>query len=73
MRTLVDIPDDDLGLLKKLSKASAVSRAELVRRAIAQYLAAHRPAEKAEAFGLWAARREDGLTVQKRIRGEWQE
>jgi metal-responsive CopG/Arc/MetJ family transcriptional regulator len=73
MRTLIDIPDDDIGLLKKLSKASSVSRAELVRRAIAQYLATHRLAHKADAFGLWADRREDGLAYQKRVRGEWRE
>jgi metal-responsive CopG/Arc/MetJ family transcriptional regulator len=73
MRTLIDIPEDDLGLLKKLSKASSLSRAELVRRAISQYLEAHRLARKTEAFGLWAGRREDGLAFQQRVRGEWQE
>jgi hypothetical protein len=71
MRTLVDIPEEDIGLLTKLSKASAVSRAELVRRAISEYLEAHRRAEKTEAFGLWAGRGEDGLVFQERMRGEW--
>jgi metal-responsive CopG/Arc/MetJ family transcriptional regulator len=71
MRTLIDIPEEDIGLLTKLSKTSAVSRAELVRRAISQYLETHRRAEKAEAFGLWAHRGEDGLAFQERMRGEW--
>jgi metal-responsive CopG/Arc/MetJ family transcriptional regulator len=73
MRTLIDIPEDDLGLLKKLSKASSLSRAELVRQAISQYLETHRLARKTDAFGVWASRREDGLAFQRRVRGEWQE
>jgi len=40
MRTLVDIPDDDLA--NKVVKAQSISRAEFIRRAIAQSLTAHR-------------------------------
>lgn len=71
MRTLLDIPEEDLKLLNKLSDAEEVSRAELVRRAIFQYLKAHRSTAKAEAFGLWADAPEDGRSYQRKIRREW--
>ncbi|QHN04461.1 ribbon-helix-helix domain-containing protein [Granulicella sp. WH15] len=71
MRTLVDIPEDDLNLLNQLSKAGDVPRAELVRQAIAHYLEPHRLAKKSSAFGLWADQPEDGLEFQKRLRDEW--
>lgn len=74
MRTLVDIPEDDLQLLTELSKTGKVSRAELVRQAIAVFLASHRKDALDEAFGLWAkdgAETEDGLAYQQRIRAEW--
>ena len=76
MRTLVDIPAEDLELLDGVVKTMAISRAEFVRRAIAQSLATHRKAqiEKAReaAFGLLAGRSIDGLEYQERIRQEWE-
>jgi metal-responsive CopG/Arc/MetJ family transcriptional regulator len=71
MRALVDIPDEDLKLLKGVTKKLAISRAEFVRRAIAKSLEPHRQARKTEAFGLWSNRRVDGLKYQERLRGEW--
>jgi metal-responsive CopG/Arc/MetJ family transcriptional regulator len=76
MRTLVDIPDDDLAVINKVVKAQSISRAEFIRRAIAQSLTAHRKAqiEKAReaAFGLLAGRSIDGMEYQERIRQEWE-
>lgn len=73
MRTLIDIPDDQLAELTKLAKREKVSRAELVRRAIAQLLEA-KPARTEDgidkAFGLWGPG-EDGLAYQERLRSEW--
>ncbi len=71
MRVLVDIPDENLKLLKGVTKKLAISRAEFVRRAIAISLEPHRQARKTEAFGLWSNRRVDGLKYQERLRGEW--
>lgn len=71
MRTLVDIPEEDLSLLNKLSKAANLSRAELVRQAISNYLKPHKLADAAEGFGLWADSPVDGLAYQERIRSEW--
>jgi metal-responsive CopG/Arc/MetJ family transcriptional regulator len=71
MRTLVDIPEEDLELLNGVVKKLDISRAEFVRQAISKYLEPHRQALKVEAFGLWADRPVDGLEYQVRIRGEW--
>jgi metal-responsive CopG/Arc/MetJ family transcriptional regulator len=71
MRTLVDIPEEELTLLTRLSKQRGLSRAELVRRAVSAYLEPLKPQVRADAFGLWADRAEDGLAYQTRMRGEW--
>jgi hypothetical protein len=71
LRTLVDIPLEDLELLNGVVKKLDISRAEFVRRAISTSLAPHRPNPEAEVFGLWKDRPVDGLEYQKRIREEW--
>ncbi len=73
MRTLVDIPEEDLTLLNQLSKQENTSRAELVRRAISAYLAPRKRKASGidEAFGIWADMKEDALEYQERMRGEW--
>jgi metal-responsive CopG/Arc/MetJ family transcriptional regulator len=71
MRTLVDIPAEDLDLVNGVAKKLDISRAEFVRRAISTYLEPHRADPAAEAFGIWCNRPVDGLEYQERIRGEW--
>ena len=74
MRTLVDIPDAELKKLTRLSKTDKVSRAQLVRCAIHDYLKAReskKPDTLDESFGMWADRGIDGLEYQMRIRKEW--
>ncbi len=72
MRTLVDLPQEDITLLNKLAKADSVSRAELVRRAVATYLEPHRTVSLRDGFGIWAGMKEDGLAYQERLRSEWE-
>jgi metal-responsive CopG/Arc/MetJ family transcriptional regulator len=71
MRTLVDIPAEDLDLVNGVVKKLDISRAEFVRRAISSYLEPHRADPAAEAFGIWRSRPVDGLEYQERMRGEW--
>lgn len=75
MRTLIDIPDTMINDLRQMSDTLAVSRAELVRRAVAEFLAKQsRELQTADAFGLWAqsgAPVVDGLTYQQTFRDEW--
>ncbi len=76
MRIAVDIPDDQLAELTRLAKREGVSRASLMRDAIAALLTKKRKigdAARDTAFGLWADRGEDGLAYQERLRSEWDE
>jgi len=71
MRTLVDIPAEELELFNGVAIKLDISRAEFVRRAISLYLAPHRADPAVEAFGIWRGRPVDGLEYQERMRGEW--
>ncbi len=75
MRTLVDIPDDQIEELNRLAEREKVSRAALVRKAISDLLKSKRLPGKDDAlaasFGLWADMEEDGLAYQERLRSEW--
>lgn len=78
MRTLVDIPEDAIRRLDALSASKGWSRAEAVRRAVAEMLEreaeAERAADKAAldaVFGMWKDRGMDGLEYQQALRAEW--
>jgi predicted transcriptional regulator len=71
MRTVIDLPDEQIEPLKALAEQMRLSRAELVRRAVADYLRRHQPAADDAAFGLWKNRSEDGVAYQERLRSEW--
>jgi len=73
MRTLVDIPDDQIAELTRLAEQEKVSRAALVREAITDLLAKKHPQNDdaiAAAFGI-RPDMEDGLAYQERLRSEW--
>lgn len=82
MRTIVDLPDEQIKALDALVAQNDVSRAELVRRAVSLYLKKNKEknnedmiskyhgflADDPDAFdGL------DGLEYQNKIRSEWDE
>lgn len=73
MRTIVDLPDRQVEELDRLGRSRKLSRTELIRQAVDRYLQEHLPARE-EAFGLWrrGGAQQDGLTLQRRLRKEWQ-
>lgn len=71
MRTLVDLPQEDVTLLNKLAKSGSVSRAELVRQAVSNYLAPHKKTGIRDFLGI-CPEFEDGLVYQERLRSEWE-
>lgn len=75
MRTIVDLPEDQLAALDAWRAARGVSRAEAVRRAVAKLLDTDGAREEAldAAWGLWKGRAVDGLAAQERLRGEWED
>lgn len=72
MRFLADIPDSDVEWLNSLAAEQGVSRAELVRRAVAAYRADVSGDAIDNAFGIWKDRDDigDGLKYQRRLRGK---
>ncbi len=72
MRTIIDLPPDHLEALDDWCQQEGVSRAEGVRRAVADHLAKHHTAARARAFGLWRARPLDGAAYQDQLRDEWE-
>jgi len=71
MRTLVDIPDKQLRELTRLGTQKKLSRAAIIREAIASYLAVQTRKKSMDAFGLWGNRKVDGLEYQEKLRSEW--
>jgi metal-responsive CopG/Arc/MetJ family transcriptional regulator len=71
MRTIVDIPKEQLQALTRLCRRHRISRAEAVRRAITCLVDLEGRDEPNQAFGLWSDRSTDGLTYQEELRREW--
>ena len=70
MRTIIELPEEQLEALDALCRREKISRAEGIRRAVA-VLVRQRAAGADRAFGLWRDRAEDGLAYQRRLRREW--
>lgn len=71
MRTIVELPDDQLDALASLCEREGISRAEAVRRAVREFTRTRGTPDSASAFGLWRARRAGGVAYQRRLRSEW--
>jgi hypothetical protein len=70
-RTLIDIPEPDLQAVAEVAERQGVSRAAVIREAVAAYLATHPCKPAAQAFGLWGTREPDGISLQRQLRDEW--
>jgi metal-responsive CopG/Arc/MetJ family transcriptional regulator len=64
-RTIIDIPAEQLRAVDDLCRALAISRAEAVRRGLAEFLRQHTAAH-AGSFGLWQAH-DDADGVRRRL------
>ena len=71
MRTIIDLPEEQIRALAELCRREKISRAEAVRRAVAEYASRHATGDAERAFGLWRGRRIDGLSYERRLRREW--
>ena len=70
MRTIIDLPEDQIASLARICEREGVSRAELIRRAVAAYLEG-RDKSKQDAFGLWKDEHPDALELEDQLRKEW--
>lgn len=72
MRTIIELPEEQVGALREICEREGISRAEAIRRAVRAYTR-KRAGNVADAFGLWKDREVDGLTYEDRVRREWAE
>ena len=71
MRTIIDITRQILDELDAFAMREKISRAEAVRRAMAEYLEKRSNQKPDAAFGIWKARKIDSLVYADELRGEW--
>jgi len=71
MKTLIDLPETQLKALSKIGEKRKLSRAAVIREAIASYLDTQQKSKKSDGFGLWGDRKVDGLEYQRKLRSEW--
>ena len=71
MQTILNLPEQQIYQLNKLSQERQVSPDEIVSSALSEYLPAQDETIIDRVFGLWADRHEDGLAYQERLRSEW--
>jgi len=71
MRTIIEIPQDQVDALEAICKRESISRAEAIRRAVAAYVRHEGPSTANQAFGLWRGQRGSGLQYQEQRRREW--
>lgn len=81
MRTIVDLPDEDIKHLDAIGKKEDVSRTELVRRAVAQYLDSEKQRSLDAIDKYYGFLKDvpgafdglDGVEYQRKMRAEWDE
>lgn len=71
MRTIIDIPAHMLEQIDALAKGEKLSRAEAIRRAMAEYLEKRSRSRANAAFGIWKSRKIDPLAYEDALRKEW--
>ena len=73
MRTLVDLPEEDISWLDRKAAETGRSRAALVREAVANYRNRTSDDGLDRFFGIWKDRADigDGLDYERRLRAEW--
>lgn len=74
MRTIVDLPDEQIEALRRLCERENISRAEAIRRAVAQFLRETDERERAfrESFGAWKEKEmPDAVEYVRTLREEW--
>ena len=71
MRTIIDLPDDQLEALGEICAQKKVSRAAVIRQAVAGYIQQSKADKSENAFGLWKKKNINALKHEDKIRAEW--
>lgn len=73
MRTIIELPQEQVDALGTICRDKGLSRAEAIRRAVAAFIDAERGASSDEAFGLWGDRAFSAVGFERGLRAEWDE
>lgn len=71
MRTIIEVPDDDIRNLDRIVEQQQKSRAAIIREAIRFYLEGKVVGSDKAAFGIWKEKKTEGLEYQAKVRSEW--
>jgi len=71
MRTIIDLPEEQVQELAALCKSQHISRAEAVRRALATMLASEKSQHRETTFGTWKKRPIDSRQLVEKLRQDW--
>ena len=71
MRTIIDLPDEQLDALARLCEEQNISRAEAVRRAVSQMIKETSGKQTDVGFGIWRHRKTDSRKYVEKLRSEW--
>lgn len=73
MRTIIELPEEQIEALDGICRRERISRAEAIRRAVTLLVRERGVDARSGAFGLWRGRRADGLEYERRLRREWRD
>ena len=73
VRTIVDIPEEQIDALAHLCEQQKISRAEAVRRAVDRLLKESSSGRKDIGFGIWKHKRVASRQFVDKLRSEWAE
>jgi metal-responsive CopG/Arc/MetJ family transcriptional regulator len=71
VRTIVELPQEQLEALGNICLQEKASRAEIIRRAVGNYILEKQSGKGRNAFGLWKKKRINALKYERRLRSEW--
>lgn len=71
MRTIVDLPLEQVRSLDLWCQREHISRAEGVRRALNSLLSSQQANPRAEAFGAWSGKKLESRHYVETLRSEW--
>jgi metal-responsive CopG/Arc/MetJ family transcriptional regulator len=73
MRTIIDLPKEQLQRLSSLCEKEKISRAEAIRRAVNKLMAETSFDSLESAFGIWKHKKLSSRQYVDRLRSEWEE
>ena len=71
MRMTIELTEEQVQRLTDVCRCEGVSRGEVIRRAVADYLDKTHARNPGDTFGIWRDRNVDGMRCERRLRGEW--